>query len=89
MNDNLAKARAQRQANYEQRQQQPANIVNGKLAKQLEERDLQIINLHIEMMQRNTIAALCDQLQEQLEMEQGNLAPMCAYILEIICICRL
>ena len=89
MNDNLSKARAQRQANYERRQQQPANIVNGQLVKQLEEKDLQIVKLQVEMIQRNTISALCDQLQEQLQVEQGNLAPMYAYILEIIFIFRL
>ena len=89
MNGNLSKARAQRQANFERRQQQPANIVNGQLVKQLEEKDLQIVKLQVEMIRRNTISALCDQLQEQLQVEQGNLAPMYAYILEIICISRL
>ena len=89
MNDNLVKARAQRQANYEQRRQQPVNIQLGKLLKQLEQRDMEIVNLQVEMMQCNTISALCDRLQQQLEVEQANLAPMYAYILKIVCICTL
>ena len=93
MNNNLAKARAQRRANCQQRHQQPANIVNGKLVKQLREqlveKDVEIMQLQVEMVERNQMSSLCDKLNEQLQVELGNVAPMYAYILAIICISRL